>query len=634
MKFYLNRNTALAGIALSGVLLVSCDDTSMPAIGDNDNTITATIAPTRESRTCIEGDPATTGSADILWTPGDALGVFASATSAQVQYIKKNQYSNESEAEFVAYSSAVAAPAYAYYPYSDDNSNRTPDDLLGRIPVYQKISGGNIDGDYKIGMPDGTGNLAFAHLFSLVRVAIDTEGTPGLEGDVVEKATLTVSRDAAPVAITGDFSFDATAAQPNYTLGSATDNCLEMGWEGNEAGSEVGYASVFPEIKTGDLLEFEVLTDKHVATFSVNSKVDFESGRLYNFPLKLSEIKDKDGNPVKITITARPGAESRTGTFTCATYNVDGLPSLVNSDGPGSNGTTTLAQRINSDNLWDFFCVSEDFEYDSQLTSALTNYSHGTYRGSVGIAQLSKVADTDGLNMFWKNSGITVSNETFVEYNDKEGGLYGGANECIKKGFRYYLLTLSDGTEIDVYITHMNTYSGSSIDESSNKYVAAVHSQLKQVRDYILDNMAKNMRPAIFMGDTNMRYTRHKLQEYFMDYINEMEGYSVVDPWIDLTWSNDFSTVGGSNYPLYGGKSLMVSDATGTNASTDVIISEAEGGLQKGEIVDKIFYINCKDANTQIAAKSYLRDVSYKKSDGSALADHYPVVVEFEYTTK
>ena len=51
----------------------------------------------------------------------------------------------------------------------------------------------------------------------------------------------------------------------------------------------------------------------------------------------------------------------------------------------------------------------------------------------------------------------------------------------------------------------MNTYSGSSIDENSNKYVAAVHSQLKQVRDYLLDNMRANKRPAIFGGDTNMR---------------------------------------------------------------------------------------------------------------------------------
>ena len=661
MKLNPKRDYTLASLTFGATLLFSCSENStlqqMPDdIANHENAITATITPTNPSRTCIDGDPAETGQAGLLWTPGDALGVFASATSSQVQYVKQNQIDDEREATFIAAPGAetIASPAYAYYPYSADNDGRTPSDLLGLVPMEQKMTRSNIDGDYKIGRPTTTpGHFTFTHLFSLVRVAIDLNGTDGLEDDIVESATLTVNRGTTPVAITGHFNFDATATTPTYTLATSvatsetmgedglpansTANRLVMNWEGNTTtGAEVGYASIFPNVKTGDILNFEIITDRHIASFSVTSKVDFESERLYNFPLTLSNIKDNAGNPIKITVTPRPGTtDPDTFTFTCATYNVDGLPSLVNSDGPGSSGTTTLAQRINSDNNWDIFCVSEDFEYDSQLTTALTNYSHGTYRGSVGLAQLSKVADTDGLNMFWKNnSGITVSNEKFIEYNDKEGNLYNGANECIKKGFRYYLVTFANGAEIDVYITHMNTYSGSSIDENSNKYVAAVHSQLKQVRDYLLDNMRANKRPAIFMGDTNMRYTRHKLQEYFMDNINAMDGYSVVDPWIDLTWNNDFSTVGGSNYPLYGGKSLMVSDATGTNAETDVIISEADGGLQKGEIVDKIFYINSMDSKAQLKAKSYLRDTSFKKADGSPLADHYPVVVEFEYTSK
>ena len=78
----------------------------------------------------------------------------------------------------------------------------------------------------------------------------------------------------------------------------------------------------------------------------------------------------------------------------------------------------------------------------------------------------------------------------------------------------------------------------------------------------------------------------------------------------------------------------MTSDATGTDSSTDIIISKDDGGLQKGEVVDKVFYINCKDAKTQLKAKSYLRDISFKDANGKALADHYPVVVEFSYTTK
>ena len=130
-----------------------------------------------------------------------------------------------------------------------------------------------------------------------------------------------------------------------------------------------------------------------------------------------------------------------------------------------------------------------------------------------------------------------------------------------------------------------------------------------------------------------MRYTRHKIKELLFDVLNDgtME---VHDPWIDLAWNNDFSSVGGDDgFPQYGGKSLMTSDATGTDPSTDIIISESAGGLQKGEVGDKVFYINCKNAKTQLKAKSYLRDISFKDANGKALADHYPVVVEFSYTT-
>lgn len=190
-------------------------------------------------------------------------------------------------------------------------------------------------------------------------------------------------------------------------------------------------------------------------------------------------------------------------------------------------------------------------------------------------------------------------------------------------------MTLADGTELDVYITHMNTYSS-----KGTGHINAQHSQLEQLRNYVLDNAKKNNRPAIIMGDTNLRYTRHKIKELLIDAINSDENLEIIDPWVSLAWNNDFSSVGGDSYPLYPGKSLMVSDATGTDASTDIIISEAEGGLQKGEVVDKIFYINNRNSKTQIKAKSYLRDISFKKTDGSALADHYPIVVEFTYTTE
>ena len=65
-----------------------------------------------------------------------------------------------------------------------------------------------------------------------------------------------------------------------------------------------------------------------------------------------------------------------TGTFTCATYNVDGLPEKVlgfitlNDDGPGSNGTKVISQNIAATG-WDIVTFQENFSYNSELESAM-----------------------------------------------------------------------------------------------------------------------------------------------------------------------------------------------------------------------------------------------------------------------
>ena len=63
-------------------------------------------------------------------------------------------------------------------------------------------------------------------------------------------------------------------------------------------------------------------------------------------------------------------------TFTCATYNVDGLPAKVlgfiplNDDGPGSNGTKVISQNIAASG-WDIVTFQENFSYNSELESAM-----------------------------------------------------------------------------------------------------------------------------------------------------------------------------------------------------------------------------------------------------------------------
>jgi hypothetical protein len=291
---------------------------------------------------------------------------------------------------------------------------------------------------------------------------------------------------------------------------------------------------------------------------------------------------------------------------------VDGLPKKVslvtiNGDGPGADGTSNISAKIAQQN-WDFVGFSEDFEYHSHLISSLGNYQWGKHRGSVSSSALYSTVDTDGLEFASNKSTCSWSEENITAFTSSAGGLTSGANTCIKKGFRHYPVTVAEGVVVDVIITHMNTYSS-----SGSSHINAQHAQLKQIAQYINNLVATNNRPVIFMGDTNCRYTRHDFKTYFWDVLNSNLTYA--DPWVEFQWNGV--------YPTYPSKSLMVSDATGTDPDLDIICSDT----QKGEVVDKIIYINNPSAPVQIKAQSYLRD--YDNFNG--LADHMPIVATFKY---
>ena len=548
-----------------------------------------------ETRTCIDADANATGKLSMLWTPSDEVGVFTSGGDKNVKYVNDEQSVNVPNASFSATASVKGDIQYVYYPYSSANNGKEATALSGTVPAEQ-VMDQSIAGDYKYGTlksvtEDGGYKFKFNNMFSLVRFNIDATGT-ALADATLETVTLTVTRNGAPVAVAGDFTF--SAVDGTYTPG-ATSDVLTTVWNKPLQGNQSSYASIFPNVKKGDKLNFVIKAGDFESTLTVTATADFAAGKYYNFPLTLSKF-----SALKIQKTIR-------GNFTAATYNVDGLPSLVNSAGPGSSGTNNISSKIATTN-WDFIGFSEDFEYHSNLTGSLSSaYTFGKHRGSVGISALYKTIDTDGLEFATRNATCSFSNETMIEFNDAHGGLFSGANTCIKKGLRHYVVTMKDGVQFDVIITHMNTYSD---DESG--FINAQHSQLTQTAQYI-NSILGNGRPIIFMGDTNCRYTRHDFQTYFWGKLNS--NLDAHDPWIDFQWNGV--------KPTYPSKSLMVSDATGTDPDLDIICENT----QKGEVVDKIIYVNNPNSNTTITATSYLRDY-----DGfNGLADHMPIVAEFSY---
>lgn len=296
------------------------------------------------------------------------------------------------------------------------------------------------------------------------------------------------------------------------------------------------------------------------------------------------------------------------GTFTIASMNVDGLPNKIlgisiNGDGPGADGTKKISQAI-AQRDWDFFAVSEDFNYHSELMSALSSrYNAGKHRGGVNWI----TNNTDGLDLIWKNT-MKASNETFVAWQKNYStGIFGtgnGADTMIKKGFRLYTMTVAEDVDVDVYILHMDA-------DSDQGDIDAREAQLKQLVSYIKNRNSKN--PIIVMGDTNCRYTREQLKVLFIDAMNDGR-YSAVDPWVELAW--------GGKFPTYGADSIMAVDKGGPFP------------YPQAEIVDKMFVINNTASNVTLTVNSYTVDTSFVSASGAPLADHWPIVANIGYTAK
>ena len=539
--------------------------------------ILAEMAEQPATRTCIDSDALVAGeNTAVLWMPGDQLGVFTTGSS-NVLYTNDEQTENVPNASFSSDASVSGEVQYAYYPYDAANDGNAATALTGTIPAEQTM-GQNIPADYKYGQlkavtADGGYKFKFRNMFSLVRFKIDATGT-ALEGKTLESVTMTVTRDGADVPVTGDFTF--SAVDGTYTEGT-TSNELKTVWNQTLDGAVSSFATVFPEVQSGDKLTFTFKAGELTATLTVTSKADFAPEMYYTFPLTLANFS---GLEVEKMIT---------GTFKAATYN-------VKSSTNGSIGTKI------TESGWDFFSLSEDF---SNLKNNLSTYTFGTRSRST--TSLWGSAPKDGLGFATRNGKCSFSGEYVDEFDEAYGGLFDGANTVVDKGFRYYLVTMSDDVQIDVIITHMNTY-------DTEEHWNCQHNQLKEIATWIKDNCGA--RPVIFMGDTNLRYTRHDFETFFWSVIRK-DGLTYNDPWVEYQWAGV--------YPTYPSKSLMVSDATGTNSETDIICSTT----QNGEVVDKVIYINYADAATQIKAMDYLRDMDF-----GDLSDHMPIVVNFSYTSK
>ena len=297
------------------------------------------------------------------------------------------------------------APAYAYYPYSEDNASADPSAVKGSLKLVQNfdLDSGALEADYKIGTPTFTSSdgrsyeFTFSHLFSLLKFDIDATGT-ALEGDSLESIIISLPEGRR---LGGDFTFDAASKTVTWTGSADGANVLTMNWSDTPAltggTSYSGYITCAPDIRQGDEIQVTVLTRKFKAEFTRASLVDFADNTCYTFPLSLVNYADD------MTVTERPA-------ITAFSFDVAHNDSKILATKLAWNGSATRpvestgeALAVGTDSITG--CIP--YLYDFKLKPTFTVPSSMTVTVD-GVQQVSGESEQD----FSKPVTYTVSNGT------------------------------------------------------------------------------------------------------------------------------------------------------------------------------------------------------------------------------
>ena len=246
-----------------------------------------------ETRTCVaEGADGMQG---IMWTSGDAIGVYTASGKENAQF-NTTIASPAGDADFTG--SLSGTPAYAYYPYSKSNDGKTT--ISGTLPLTQEYysTTGILPYDYKLGAPKSgaTNQFAFTHLFPLLRFTVDAEGT-ALEGRKLESVSVTF-----PSQISGG-AFTVPVSGGNITWGTAEQgNVLTLNWSDKpmltKGQTVYGYLACPPvNGLSGKTIKVTVVTEEYQAEFSASLQISgFVANTAYTFPLKLAAWKEVTGS--------------------------------------------------------------------------------------------------------------------------------------------------------------------------------------------------------------------------------------------------------------------------------------------------------------------------------------------------
>ncbi|KAJ5669159.1 mannose-binding lectin [Penicillium macrosclerotiorum] len=285
--------------------------------------------------------------------------------------------------------------------------------------------------------------------------------------------------------------------------------------------------------------------------------------------------------------TAVASATTTSGKFTALSFNVAGLPSILQSNDV-SGSKTENAEEIGtyfSEYGYDIIHMQEDFNYHAYIYSTDDHAYRTSTSGGAGIGS--------GLN--------TVSNYDWVDFTRVTWDDCSDASEydCLTpKGFTFMRWNPSSGVYIDFYNLHADA--GTEDDDET-----ARNDNLQQVADYIDTWSIGNA--VVVMGDTNSRYTRSA--DTGIRVFKSQN--SLTDAWVELEQDGVYPTAG-------------------ANAS----VCDNPSLIETCETVDKVLYRG-SDIVTLSAYSFYYDGEQFLNTDsdylGDVLSDHNPVLVNFTW---
>ena len=344
-------------IATSLCFSCSYEEFSQPT--SHEDRILAVIDTPPVTRTAMGDAEDGSNAVGILWTEGDQIGVFDASGTNQRCYTKTNDSGNKADAVFaVTGADAFPEPVFAYYPYSSANDEKSVSFLSGILPQEQNMDSGKLYGDYKYGRTTGSTSqghqFVFTHLFSMARIQVDATNTP-LAGQKLKSLSVTVKRGNDGVDIAGDFVFNATNGE--WKTKDNTYNNFVLNWSDGpvlDGNPHVCYASLFPNIKSGDEFTIEVATADYHASFTATSKVNFYREHIYTFPITLSKYED-------LTIYDSAGNE------------IDYKSMLPTINSFSFNVSQNSGKLLNNELKWDSSAHTPSFSSVTSLSASVDN---------------------------------------------------------------------------------------------------------------------------------------------------------------------------------------------------------------------------------------------------------------------